>query len=73
MCNICLSSTTYVNSRVFPNSRIKYLTGKIMLWLSEIALFSVFPNHANTVAYENTKQLFLSLINLAFTPNLRYT
>ena len=30
------------------------LTGKIILWLSEIALFSVFPD---TVTYENTKNL----------------
>ena len=29
------------------------LTGKIILRLSEIALYSVFPN---TMAYENTKQ-----------------
>ena len=40
-----------------------------MLWLIEIALFSVFPN---TMVNENTIFKFQSLIKLVFAPHLLF-
>ena len=59
----------YMDEILGSNPTSKFLTGKIFFSLSEIVLFSVFPN---TMAYENTQQNSICH-QFLFIPHLRYT